>query len=82
MLQQIKQGTLSYEDENYSYLIITKENIDSNSYRVLRHPEILKGHINLKVCKNCNIENLTITKSMGEKYKLAKKLNSGDKFDL
>lgn len=82
LLQQIKQGTLSYEDENYSYLIITKESMDNNSYRVLRHPEILKGHINLKVCKNCNIENLTITKSMGEKYKLAKKLNSGDKFDL
>lgn len=82
ILQQIKQGSLSYEDENYSYLIVTKEK-QSNSYaRILRHPEILKGHINLKVCENGNIKQVTITKTMGEKYKLAKKLNSGDKFEF
>lgn len=79
-LQQIKQGKLSYEDENYSYLIITKQNSKFEYSRVLRHPEILKGHINLKVCKNGEIENITITKSMNEKYKIAKKINSGDKF--
>ena len=61
LLQQIKRGNLSYEDENFSYIIITKENYENNYCRILRHPEILKGHINLKVCERGEIKNITIS---------------------
>lgn len=81
-LSLIKSATLSYEDENYSYLIVCKDEVLLNDARVLRTPIIKPKLVSLKLCTKEGIKEIVVTKSQGEKYKAAKKLKSGDNFIL
>jgi ribosomal protein RSM22 (predicted rRNA methylase) len=78
--RRIKNGELNYEDEKFSYLIFTKENVTSLfESRILRHPKINKGHVNVTLCSNNKeIIQEIITKKNKEKYKNIKKCDWGD----
>ncbi|MBM3207889.1 MAG: hypothetical protein FJZ57_04715 [Chlamydiae bacterium] len=80
--RKIKNASLNYEDEKFSYLVFSKHPIEKNiNARILRYPQVLKGHTKLITCdKSQIIQNLTITKKEKEKYKLAKKKDWGDSF--
>jgi len=80
----IKGGDAPYEDEKFTYLLLVRNDIDiENKYdfsRVLRHPYITKGRIELEVCTSSgNIEKRNITKSNKELFKIARKVSIGDK---
>lgn len=79
---QIKEVEVPYEDEKFSYLMVSKENIlnEEKISRVLRHPQIEPGKIELKLCKDDgNIEDVRIFKK-DDNFKKARKVNSGDEF--
>lgn len=78
--RRIKQADLNYEDEKFSYLIFTKENaISLFGSRIIRHPKINKGHVNVTLCsKKEEIIQETITKKDKDKYKIIKKSDWGD----
>jgi ribosomal protein RSM22 (predicted rRNA methylase) len=47
----LKEGSLGYEDEKFSYLVITKTKNEQNRYsRILRHPHKGSGHVKLTLC--------------------------------
>jgi ribosomal protein RSM22 (predicted rRNA methylase) len=73
---------LNYEDEKFSYLIFSKEpKVQSFSSRLLRHPQIFKGHLKLSLCQqNGQIKEQVVSKKDNNFYKLSRKLDWGDCF--
>jgi ribosomal protein RSM22 (predicted rRNA methylase) len=76
----LKEGSLGYEDEKYSYLVLTKEEIPFEKRpRILRHPQKHSGHVKLTLCSPCGAaEEVTISKKQKELYKKAKDASWGD----
>lgn len=74
----VKSGDAPYEDEKFSYIAISKENLGTAESRILRHPIIKAGKITLKLCTKGNMEEKIITKKEKEYFKLAKKKKCGD----
>jgi ribosomal protein RSM22 (predicted rRNA methylase) len=77
----VKDSQLGYEDEKYSYLIISKEPSKKYISRVLRHPIRTKGNVELVLCKSGMALKENVTKKEKEKYKIAKKIKWGDIFE-
>lgn len=77
-MRTLKSGTASYEDEPYSYLMITREptTMPSNN-RIITPPQKKGGHMMLNLCEDGEIRTHIIPKS-DPRYKSAKKLELGD----
>lgn len=74
----LKEGTLGYEDEKFSYLIVSKKPHTLPEARILRHPLKRSGHMILDLCTSKGLERKTISKRTPELYKKATKLTWGD----
>ncbi len=74
----LKSADAPYEDEKFSYIAISKENLGAAKSRILRHSIIETGKITLKLCTNGNIQERVITKKEKEEFKQAKKKKCGD----
>jgi ribosomal protein RSM22 (predicted rRNA methylase) len=74
-----KEGSLGFEDEKYSYVILSKEPLETSFSRLLKDPLRRKGHTLITLCSKGGIENQTITKKDKEVYKKINKLKWGDK---
>ncbi|MBI5273532.1 MAG: hypothetical protein HY860_00575 [Chlamydiales bacterium] len=75
--RKLKQGSLSYEDEKFSYVILSKEPFERCKERVLRHPIHRKGLVEMKLCTENGIQNKIFTKSNNENFKTIKKKEWG-----
>lgn len=74
----LKTGTESYEDEKFSYIIVAKNKTEREQLaRIIRHPMIHKGHIDLKLCTRDGIKEATSSKR-DDDYKKIKKSHWGD----
>ncbi len=74
-----KEAFMGFEDEKYSYLIISKEKQPlKNMSRIIKMPRKHSGHMNLDVCHDKGLENLTYTRKNGPLYKLARHSKWGD----
>lgn len=82
LLKMSKEGTLSYEDEKYFYLLLSKDNVKSDFARVIRRPIIKTNVTELKVCDDCGIRDLKITKKHKQLYKKSKKVRVNELIDL
>lgn len=77
----LKGGDAPYEDEKFTYLIISKDdNFTKVNNRILRHPYNGNGYIGLNLCTDSGLKDIKVTKKEKEKYKLVKKLSVGDNF--
>lgn len=81
--KKVKNGTLPYEDEKFSYVIARKSPVEfnENDARIIKKPVIRSGHITLDVCADGLCERKTVAKSQKETYQRAKKSEWGDSFD-
>ena len=77
--KQAKKGELGYEDEKFSYIAFSKVPIKINGDRILRHPQIYKGYVNVKLCTKDGIQERKYSKKDGEIYKKVRKLDAGEK---
>ncbi len=79
---KIKGGVRNFEDEKFTFLLISKEDCEKNKEEnvkiLIRKPIIQKGNISLTFCEKQGINRKIYTKKDGEKYKKAKKLDVGD----
>lgn len=75
----LKGGDAPYEDEKYSYIAISKEPLQIEGNRILRHPHTYKGMIEVEVCNAQGIYKEQIRKNH-PKYKVIKHLDSNDKY--
>ena len=80
----LKDAEIGFEDEKFSYVAISMKkgcfNVNDNSKRILRHPKIQNGRIEVKSCKSGEIKEEVITKKDKELFKALKKKNIGDIF--
>lgn len=76
--RKMKEGLLGYEDEKYSYLVVSKEKPEEYRERILRHPQKRTGHIHFTLCTAEGLEQKIVSKRDGQAYKDAKKLEWGD----
>jgi ribosomal protein RSM22 (predicted rRNA methylase) len=79
--QDIKKGTVGYEDEPYFYLLVAPKGLSQDPFdRIINSPRHRPGHIYMDVCSPSGvIETKCITKKDKVAYKAAKDLNWGDK---
>lgn len=73
-----KEATLSFEDEKFSYLIVSKKNTPSCGARILRPPQKREGHVIFSLCTSDGLKKKVVTKKEKEIYKQFKKLDWGD----
>ena len=66
----IKNADVPYEDEKYSYIVFAKEKVDNEGVRILRHPQIAKGRIDLEICGKNENKKIRITKKNKELFKI------------
>ncbi len=80
--RKLKDATLNYEDEKFSYLIFSKNKVEACQNRVIRHPFKGSGFIHLQLCSKNRIEKKTITKKNKAQFAHARKIEWGDEFNL
>ena len=79
--RRIKGGSLGYEDEKFSYLIATRLELCPAQARIVRHPRIHSGHVQLELCTaNGCLERKTVSKSNKDAYKRARRAEWGDEW--
>lgn len=76
--KQLKGGDAPYEDEKFSYIAFSKEECSHCESRILRHPIINPGFVELQVCSQKGLEKIKVTKKEKERYKSARKCDAGD----
>lgn len=80
--RQAKGAILSYEDEKFSYIIVAKTPAQPCQSRVIRHPQKHAGHVCLSLCTLEGLQNSTISRKQGDRYKQARKTEWGDNAEL
>ncbi len=79
---QMKGGTLGYEDEKFSYLVVAREGIGAPAGgRILRRPDENKYSVTLSVCGSAGLEQRVVGSRDKAAFKAAKKLDWGDSID-
>lgn len=82
LLKMSKKANLSYEDEKYFYLLISKDiNHKDCNNRIIRRPLIKTNEIELMLCKSDGVKMQKITKNNKNIYKIAKKVKINDFFN-
>ena len=75
-----KEASLGFEDEKFSYIVVTKDDVKPCGYRILRPPQKRKGHVIFPLCTPEGLKNKVVTQKEKEIYKQSKKLEWGDTF--
>ena len=78
--RRLKSGELGYEDEKFSYVVASKLPVCKAAARIVRHPTVRKGHLELQLCAPGGLRKETVTRSQGEKYKQARKAKWGEEW--
>lgn len=76
--RQAKSATISYEDEKFAYVALTRTPMPPGDLRVLRHPLTHPGHIELRLCAPAGLRQETIARSAGPRWRRARDLRWGD----
>lgn len=79
--RRAKRGVLGYEDEKFSYVVATADDIAPAPGRLIRHPQHRKGHTILQVCAaEGAVVTTTVAKSHGPPYRAARTAAWGDRW--
>ncbi|HEX5435155.1 MAG TPA: small ribosomal subunit Rsm22 family protein [Candidatus Angelobacter sp.] len=80
--RRIKGGSRGYEDEKFSYLIATRLELTPTQARIVRHPSIHSGHVQLELCtENGSIERRTVARSDKGAYNFARQAEWGEEWN-
>ena len=75
--RRLKEGSLGYEDEKYSYVALVRDVTALPEARVLRHPHHHPGLIELQVCTPRGIEPRRVSKRDRDAFRDARKAEWG-----
>lgn len=77
--KNIKDGSLGYEDEKFSYLIFSKNHSRSSGNRIIEFPNASSTKVDFTICSQSGkLEKQAIEKRNKQLFKKAKKLDWGD----
>lgn len=77
----VKDVSIGYEDEKYSYIVAAKLPVTPSEARILRHPQHHSGHTEFVLCTKEGLKKRTISRRHKDLYKRARKLNWGDSLE-
>ena len=75
---QAKGAHVPFEDEKFSYLAVSRAQIQTSEARTLAPPRESKGAIDFKLCTNNGLENRLVPSSDKQLFKQVRKLGWGD----
>jgi ribosomal protein RSM22 (predicted rRNA methylase) len=79
--RQLKGGELSYEDEKFTYLVFDRRaEAPRAAARIVRHPVINKGLIQLRLCTPAGLEDRKVTRK-DPSWKTARKAEWGQRWE-
>jgi ribosomal protein RSM22 (predicted rRNA methylase) len=70
--RRLKGADLGYEDEKFSYVAAAKFEVTRPPFRIVRHPLIRPGHIQLTLCTAEGLKRETLGKSQKERFRAAR----------
>ena len=76
--KDLKGGDVPYEDEKYCYVAFSKSEVKTCENRILRHPQINPGFVELEVCTKEGFKRIKYSKKDKEYFKKARKSEAGD----
>lgn len=76
--RRVKSAALGYEDEKFSFVVAARDPVVRPAARIVRHPQVRGGHIQLELCTAEGLQHATITRSQKELYRAARKARWGD----
>lgn len=77
--RQMKEGALGYEDEKFSYILISKQPSEKAKGRLTGHPQKRKCHVCLQVCAENGLKEISVSKREQAHYRWARKAKWGDR---
>jgi ribosomal protein RSM22 (predicted rRNA methylase) len=72
-----KRSTLSYEDEPYAYVALSREPVPPIAARVIGHPRSGSGHVEIDLCTPSGVQRQTLSRRNGDAYRAARRLRWG-----
>jgi len=79
--RRLKSASMGYEDEKYSYLIVSRNPAPKLYARVLRSPQKRTGHLILDLCSEAQQKSEIVARSQKSLYREAKKLVWGSRWE-
>jgi len=76
--RRMKGAALGYEDEKFSYVIVSRDEVTPAEARIVRHPQHKSGYVQLELCTGAGLERRNVAKSAGELHRAARKAGWGD----
>ncbi|MEB3701656.1 rRNA methyltransferase [Candidatus Bealeia paramacronuclearis] len=76
--RRAKAAALPYEDEKYSYLVVSPMPLPTPQSRIIKSPILNTGHVILDLCDETGAHRKTISKSQGKIYRAARDAEWGD----
>lgn len=76
--RSVKSATRSFEDEKFSYLIVTRSE-PRRSARVIRRPVERSGYVRLQICASDGLSERVFSRRQGSRYATARRLTWGDR---
>lgn len=77
---RLKGGKLDYEEEKYSYLLVSKTAVMTEFSRLLRPPRKRSKHLHLTLCSSQGLTEPVVSARTKELYQLGKQAEWGDTF--
>ncbi len=82
--RQVKGGTLGHEDEKFSYVVASRTPVERVGARIIRHPKIEPGLIQLELCTAEGLRRERVKKSVVDRrgaFREARKAGWGDRWE-
>ena len=76
--RRAKGVELGYEDEKFSYAVLSREPVAKAAARIIRQPQVRSGHVHLVTCEPDGIHARTVSRKQGQTYKNARGAAWGD----
>ena len=78
--RRLKDALLSYEDEKYSYVVVTRQPTHPVAGRIIRRPQSRDRVVTLRVCSQDGVCDEVVPRSRGMGFRKARKLRWGDAY--
>lgn len=80
--RRAKGAELGFEDEKFSYAVLSREPVAPAEARIIRQPQIRSGHVHLVTSdRDGAVRERTVSRKQGESYRAARKAAWGDAFE-
>lgn len=80
--RELKGARLGYEDEKYSYLVVSRNPPVAPLARLVRSPRPHKGHVRVVLCEAEGLVERVISRRDGDRYRRARDARWGDRLEL